>query len=87
MRVGLHAGNSIAVTLNERLDYYGEAVNLAARLEGAGEAGEITMSARFATDPAVDAILGRYRVSRGVIELKGFFEPVAICRLNPAAQA
>ena len=32
IRIGLHTGSSISVTLNERLDYYGSAVNLAARL-------------------------------------------------------
>jgi class 3 adenylate cyclase len=87
IRIGLHGGNSIAVTLNDRLDYYGEAVNLAARLEGIGEAGDITMSERFASDPVVDDVLRSYRVHRREVDLKGFAEPVAIHMLNPVADA
>ncbi|MFT5811073.1 MAG: class 3 adenylate cyclase [Rubritalea sp.] len=49
--------SSIAVTLNGRLDYYGASVNLAARLEGPGEAADITMQKTFASDPNVDTIL------------------------------
>ena len=34
IKVGLHVGRCISVTLNNRLDYYGTAANKAARLEG-----------------------------------------------------
>lgn len=83
IRIGLHAGSSIAVTLNQRLDYYGEAVNLAARLEGQGEAGDITMSAGFADDPAVAAMLRPEAVRRREVALKGFTNPVTIAQLKP----
>jgi len=33
LKAGLHTGPCVAVTLNERLDYFGSTVNLAARLE------------------------------------------------------
>ncbi len=33
LKAGVHAGPCVAVTLNERLDYFGSTVNLAARLE------------------------------------------------------
>lgn len=85
IRIGLHAGASIAVTLNNRLDYYGEAVNLAARLEGLGAAGDITMSQAFAEDPAVDDMLHEFEVRECKIELKGFSEPVSIRQTNPLA--
>jgi class 3 adenylate cyclase len=85
IRVGLHSGSSIAVTLNGRLDYYGEAVNLAARLEGEAEAGGIAMSLNFTRDQAVGDILQGYRISSREAQLKGFHEPVTICRINPQA--
>ena len=85
IRIGLHAGASIAVTLNDRLDYYGEAVNLAARLEGLGEAGDITMSRAFGQDPAVDDILHEFDSRDREIELKGFAQPVVIRHINPLA--
>jgi len=83
IRVGLHSGSSIAVTLNDRLDYYGEAVNLAARLEGEAEDGGIAMSLNFTRDPAVGDILRQYRICNAQTRLKGFREPVSICRINP----
>ncbi len=86
IRIGLHAGSSIAVTLNDRLDYYGEAVNLAARLEAQGEAGEIVMSKAFTADPAVDAMLADYEIREQALPLKGFAEPVAICKIRPQAR-
>jgi class 3 adenylate cyclase len=83
IRIGLHAGSSIAVTLNQRLDYYGEAVNLAARLEGQGDAGEITMSADFADDPAVAGLLQPELVRRREVALKGYTDPVTIAQIKP----
>ena len=83
IRIGLHAGSSIAVTLNDRLDYYGEAVNLAARLEGQGAGGDIVMSKAFTRDPAVSSILSDYEPREQELRLKGFIDPVAICLISP----
>ncbi len=83
IRIGLHAGNSIAVTLNGRLDYYGEAVNLAARLEGQGQAGDIIMSKAFSGDPAVSDILSAYELQPQDLRLKGFTDPVVTCLIHP----
>jgi class 3 adenylate cyclase len=44
LKVGIHRGHSIAVTLNDRLDYFGQSVNLAARIQGLAEASEICLS-------------------------------------------
>jgi class 3 adenylate cyclase len=85
MPIGLHAGSSIAVTLNERLDYYGEAVNLAARLESRGDAGGITMSRKFSRDPVVSDILRGYETRELEDRLKGFPRPVEICQIIPQA--
>ena len=34
LKLGVHAGPSVVVTLNDRLDYFGSTVNMAARLQG-----------------------------------------------------
>jgi class 3 adenylate cyclase len=34
LKIGLHEGPCLAVTLNERLDYFGQTVNIAARVQG-----------------------------------------------------
>lgn len=83
IRIGLHAGSSIAVTLNDRLDYYGKAVNLAARLESQGAAGDIIMSKAFTGDPAVNDILLAYTLREQESELKGFNNLVAIGLIHP----
>ena len=33
LKIGLHAGHSIAVTINERLDYFGQTVIIASRIQ------------------------------------------------------
>src|SRR3546814_2334232 len=40
IKLGLHRGPCIAVTLNDRLDYFGSTVNLAARLQGQSRGGD-----------------------------------------------
>jgi class 3 adenylate cyclase len=47
LKAGIHVGPCVAVTLNDRLDYFGTTVNLASRLEGlsAGREGTIISSA------------------------------------------
>jgi len=83
IRVGINSGSSISVTLNDRLDYYGRTVNLAARLEGQGKSGDITMSRQFAEDPAVAEILKGYALREGKAQFKGFNEPMTICQITP----
>ncbi|MEK9707885.1 MAG: adenylate/guanylate cyclase domain-containing protein, partial [Alphaproteobacteria bacterium] len=57
IKVGIPEGPCIAVNLNDRLDYFGTAVNLTARLEGQSRGGDIVLSQPFAEDPAVSAAL------------------------------
>ena len=45
VRVGVHAGACYAVTLNERLDYFGTAVNLTARAQHEADGGEVVATA------------------------------------------
>lgn len=49
IKIGLHEGPCLAVTLNDRLDYFGQAVNIAARVQGLAESSWI-----FATEPVVE---------------------------------
>jgi len=87
IKVGLHEGACIAVTLNDRLDYFGTTVNMAARLQGESRGGDVVLSAEIAADPAVAALLDGRRVSPDEARLKGFAEPVAFHRLVFAQRA
>ncbi len=44
IKVGLHRGPAILVNLNGRLDYFGSAINRAARLQSLSHSGEVTFS-------------------------------------------
>jgi len=50
LKIGLHAGPCIAVDLNERLDYFGQTVNIAARVQAVADSRQIVC-----TDPVRDA--------------------------------
>ena len=41
LKLGVHMGPSVMVTLNDRLDYFGSTVNMAARLESQSAGGDI----------------------------------------------
>jgi class 3 adenylate cyclase len=49
LKIGLHEGPCLAVTMNERLDYFGQSVNIAARVQGLSASNSI-----FATAPVVE---------------------------------
>jgi class 3 adenylate cyclase len=82
LKVGLHEGPAIAVTLNDRLDYFGATVNLAARLQGESRGGDIVLSRAMAADPAVAALLGEHDAREEEARLKGFARSVAFLRLR-----
>ena len=59
LKAGVHYGPCIAVTLNERLDYFGSTVNVAARLEGLSSGTDVVISAAVRHDPDVEALLAQ----------------------------
>jgi class 3 adenylate cyclase len=87
IKLGLHQGPCIVVTFNERLDYFGSTVNLAARLQGQSKGGDIVLSSELAADPAVAPMLQQL-AAEGVpamadqAALKGFDRPLPFHRLN-----
>ena len=83
IKMGLHSGACVAVTLNGRLDYFGSTVNLAARLEGLSQGGDIVLSDRLASDPVVSAVISSLHSEVESAELKGFGAPVSFRRLVP----
>ena len=83
LKVGVHAGPSVVVTLNDRLDYFGSTVNMAARLQGQSTGGDIVLSSSVADDPAVREVLAAMPKRRETVALKGFTEPVGFIRLLP----
>ncbi|HLA43633.1 MAG TPA: adenylate/guanylate cyclase domain-containing protein, partial [Aggregatilineales bacterium] len=74
IKIGIHTGSAIAVHLNDRLDYFGNMVNLAARIQGQSRSAEILLSEDVYQDPSVQQILENtptIRISESVFELAG----------------
>ena len=76
LKAGLHTGPCIAVTLNDRLDYFGSTVNLAARLEGLSNGSDVIVSTDVYADPEVQELLANpandLTAARFEAPLKGF---------------
>jgi len=76
LKAGLHAGPCIAVTLNDRLDYFGSTVNMAARLESLSTGNDVIISRALYDDPEVRELIGDENLQATPFEmsLKGFQE-------------
>ena len=85
IKLGLHVGSCIAVTLNERLDYFGSTVNMAARLQGESEGDDVILSQAVVADPEVAEILAPYELATETRAVKGFDEPITFHRLTGEA--
>ncbi|MCP5095448.1 MAG: adenylate/guanylate cyclase domain-containing protein, partial [Chloroflexi bacterium] len=53
LKAAIHYGPSIAVTLNEQLDYFGSTINVASRLEKFSQGSDIILSDTVYNDPEV----------------------------------
>ena len=85
LKIGLHSGPCIAVELNERLDYFGRTVNIAARVQGLAASGEIVCTEIVYTAPGVSEVVAAAGLvsSRVSASLRGISGDVPIVRLAP----
>lgn len=77
MRAGIHYGPCIAINQNDRIDYFGTTVNVAARLEGYSSGDEVVVSETVYDDPDVQRLINSSQMSRAVTQesteaMKGF---------------
>ena len=82
LKLGLHFGRCISVTLNDKLDYYGSTANMAARLQAQSLGDDIVLSMELATDPAIANLLQNCNPVTDSCELKGFSKPVSFIRVT-----
>jgi class 3 adenylate cyclase len=91
LKAGVHTGPCIAVTLNDRLDYFGSTVNMAARLEGLSTGDDVIISKALYADPEVREFVAREKLHAIPFEilLKGFeeerFELWRVSRKGPGS--
>lgn len=80
LKVGLHSGPCLAVTLNDRPDYFGTTVNVAARIQGLSQGGDIVLSEAVRADPEAQALLGQRPLESTSSLLRGIAEPMLVHR-------
>ena len=86
LKVGMHKGPCIVVNLNDRLDYFGSTVNIAARLPAFSQGGELIFTEEINNDPEVLQFLAENMkpgtLSPFTANVKGFDEPFTIWKLK-----
>jgi len=86
LKIGMHKGPCIVVNLNERLDYFGSTVNIAARLPDFSQGGELIFTEEINDDPEVREFIAK-NMKLGALRpftenVKGFDEPFTMWRLK-----
>ena len=82
LKVGIHRGRSIAVTLNDRIDYFGQDVNIASRVQQLAGAGEIVLSADVYHQAEVAELLASFDVTEEAGIMKGVAEKIPVFRVR-----
>lgn len=82
LKIGIHIGPTIAVTLNERLDYFGTTVNIAARVSDLARGTETVLTEAVLAEPGVDAILAEYEVEPFRAQIRGLGQEMDNYRLR-----
>jgi class 3 adenylate cyclase len=85
LKIGVHKGAAIAVTLNDRLDYFGQTVNIAARVQSLADADEIILSKDVYERAAVKELLTPFRVEPQNARLRGVHEQIPVYRVQREA--
>ena len=82
LKVGVHSGACLAVTLNDRLDYFGQTVNVAARVQGLADAGEVVITDDVLSVPGAEDLVTGLEIVPDNAELRGVVEAVRVHRLR-----
>jgi class 3 adenylate cyclase/predicted RNA-binding Zn-ribbon protein involved in translation (DUF1610 family) len=82
IKIGIHTGASIVVTLNERLDYFGQTVNIASRVQRLADASEIYLSNDVYNYPGVQELFKDYYVNPKKARLKGVQEEIEVYKIS-----
>lgn len=71
LKVGLHSGPCLHVTLNERPDYFGTTVNLAARVQGLSHGNDVVFTDAIRSDADAAKLFASRAVETEIVAVKG----------------
>jgi len=86
LKVGVHRGAAISVTLNDRVDYFGQTVNIASRVQGSADGGEMLLTEEiFKADGVAELLEGEgWSVVSARVPMRGIEEPATVHRVSAA---
>jgi class 3 adenylate cyclase len=87
LKIGIHHGAAIAVTLNDELDYFGQTVNIASRVQEMADAEEIWITEDVWRYPGVDALLEPYPAEQRAAAFRGIEQPMTVVRVGSRGHA
>lgn len=82
LKVGVHSGACISVTLNERSDYFGTTVNTAARVEGLSQGNDIVFTESLLSYAEAIVKTSNYQYQQSSANLKGLSEPITVFNMS-----
>lgn len=85
LKIGIHHGTAIAVTMNDELDYFGQTVNIAARVQATADAQEICLTDEVIAYPGVQDLLAGYPTERDSAEFRGVGRRMGVVKVGVAA--
>jgi len=82
LKIGIHTGHSIVVTLNDRIDYFGQTVNIAARVQALADADQIYISENVYSFPGVREAISHCDIAHEQASVKGVSEKLQVHRIS-----
>jgi class 3 adenylate cyclase len=82
LKIGLHTGACLAVTLNDRLDYFGQTVNIAARIQALAGAGEILFTDDVLAVHGAAELVDDLPIASTDVQLKGIAGDLRVHRVG-----
>jgi class 3 adenylate cyclase len=83
IKIGIHEGPCLAVTLNDRLDYFGQTVNIAARVQSLADSRAIFATKSVVENSQVSKILeaGKLKLTEQSAALRGVADKMAVYQI------
>jgi len=86
LKAGVHRGYAIAVTLNDQLDYFGQTVNIASRVQNLAGADEMVVTEEVYGQAGVHDALAGLEVEALAAQLKGISSTQHVYRVASKAR-
>lgn len=84
LKIGIHEGEVLVVNAESKLDFFGQTINLAARLKDQAQTGDICLTPRVLSGEGVREILTerKWLTESFQSQIKGFSEPLTLERVH-----